>query len=419
MSKRDLRAVLDREGVDLAAAERTAKPIVEDVKLRGEVAVRLYAKRLDGLRTDKLGVPRDRIRSAKSRLPRELLAALKLSKKRLERFHSMQSLQDFEYSDSAGTFGQRVVPLERVGVYAPGGSATYASTVLMACVPARIARVKEIALCTPGRDGTVSDAILVAAEMCGVNEVYSIGGAHAIAAMAYGTESVRKVQKIVGPGGAVVSAAKLLVRNDCEIDFLAGPSEVLVIADSSTSPDLAASDMLAQLEHDPQARAVMVSDSKSILDSTRRILEKKVESAERSAIASRSADKGAIFVHTSSTAQAVEFSNLYAPEHLLVDTAQPERMMPKIKNAGSVFLGRYSSVAFGDYCAGTNHILPTKGMARSRSTLSVYDFQKVIPYQSVSANGASALAGVVGVLARSEGLPAHAEAADARKRSVR
>lgn len=418
MTSKELRSVLDHEGVDLAEAERKARPIVDDVRLRGDVAVRLYAKRLDGLKGDGLRVPANQVRHARKRISGELGAALKVSKARIERFHKRQSLQQFEFKDDSGSFGQKVVPLERIGVYVPGGTANYASTVLMACVPARIAGVKEIAICTPGRGGRVPDVILAAADLCGVTEVYAVGGAHAIAAMAYGTESIKKVQKVVGPGGAIVAAAKLLVRNECEIDFLAGPSEVLVIADGKASPELVASDMLAQLEHDPQARAVMVSDSKNVLEAARKALERKVASAERTAIASKSSDKGGIFILARTLLEAVDFSNSYAPEHLLIDTAQPYQIMKSVVSAGSVFLGSYSSVAFGDYCSGTNHILPTKGMARSKSTLSVYDFQKVIPYQSMTRRGASVLSGTVGILARSEGLPAHAEAAEARKEGV-
>ena len=416
--KKELQSVLCREGVDIVEAERKARPIVEDVKLRGDVAVRQYAKRLDGFKGESLRVPVSRIKSAKTRISEDILSALRTSKSRIERFHERQTLKGFEFKDKSGTYGQKIVPLDRIGVYAPGGSATYASTVLMACIPARIAGVNEIAVCTPGRDGEVHDVVLAAADLCGVSEVYSIGGAHAIAAMAYGTGSIKKVQKVVGPGGAIVTAAKLLVRNDCEIDFLAGPSEVLVIADGSADPRLAAADMLAQLEHDPQARALLVSDSQKILRATREELERMISSAARSGIAAKAAAKGAIFLLVDGMADAMDFSNEYAPEHLLIDVKDSMKLLEAVRSAGSVFLGRYSSVAFGDYCSGTNHILPTKGVARSKSTLSVYDFQKVIPYQSMTARGATDLSGTVGVLARSEGLPAHAAAACARARRL-
>lgn len=416
MTFEEMRSVLEREGVDLVAAAEKARPIVEDVRSRGDVAVRRYAKRLDGQKGEQMRVRDADLRSASGRVPRALLDALRVSKLRIEAFHMRQKPTQFEYKDECGTFGQRMVPLRRVGVYVPGGSANYASTVLMASVPAKIAGVKEIVLCTPGRDGKVPDIILAAARLCGVSEVYAVGGAHAIAAMAYGTGTIKKVQKIVGPGGAVVTAAKLLVRNDCDIDFLAGPSEVLVLADAKGDPELISADMLAQLEHDPQARAVLVTTSKTLADETKEELEHKLQTAERTEIASRAAAKGAIFIIAEDLDEAMRFSNAYAPEHLLLDVARPMKLLDRVENAGSVFLGGNSSVAFGDYCSGTNHILPTKGNASMRSTLSVYDFMKMLPYQSISQNGVDKLVGIVDLLARSEGLPAHAQAALARKR---
>ena len=419
MTAEEESSLLEREGVDLVAAAEKARPIVEDVRSRGDVAVRRYARRLDGLRGEQMRVAEMELRSARNRVPRALLDALRVSKTRIESFHKRQKPMQFQYQDECGTFGQRMVPLRRVGVYVPGGSASYASTVLMASVPAKIAGVKGIVLCTPGRDGKVPDVILAAAHICGVSEVYAIGGAHAIAAMAYGTATIEKVQKIVGPGGAVVTAAKLLVRNDCDIDFLAGPSEVLVLADAKGDPELISADMLAQLEHDSQARAVLVTTSRSLADEIKKELERKLQTADRREIASKAAAEGAIFIITEDMDAAMRFSNAYAPEHLLLDVARPMELLERIESAGSVFLGVNSSVAFGDYCSGTNHILPTKGVARTRSTLSVYDFLKMIPFQNISSSGVKKLAGTVDILARSEGLPAHAEAAMARRRRLK
>jgi len=291
--------------------------------------------------------------------------------------------------------------------------------VLMACIPARVAGVEDIAICTPGKSGRVPDEILAAAELCGVHEVHPIGGAQSVAAMAYGTNSIRKVQKIVGPGGAFVSAAKLLVRNDCEIDFLAGPSEVLIIADDKADPELLAFDMLAQLEHDPLARALLVTTSEEVLELTKTELERKIARADRRDIAIVSSDRGAVLIAVDDICEAMDFSNEYAPEHLLIDVEGPKQLLDRVRSAGSVFLGRYSSVAFGDYCAGTNHILPTKGVAAVKSSLTVYDFLKLIPYQQLTALGARKLSKTVETLARSEGLPAHAEAALARAKQVR
>ncbi|OGS41841.1 MAG: histidinol dehydrogenase, partial [Euryarchaeota archaeon RBG_16_62_10] len=385
----------------------------------GDRAVMEYARRLDGLAGGPLTLPAGAIRSGREAADERLLSALRASKKRIEAFHRRQSIRPFSYRDDCGSMGLKVVPLRRVGVYVPGGSADYMSTVLMACVPATVAGVREIAMCTPGREGRVPDGILAAADICGVKEIHPVGGAQAVAAMAFGTESIPKVQKIVGPGGAVVSAAKLLVRNDCEIDFLAGPSEVLVIADESADPELVASDMLAQLEHDPLARAVLVTTSSELLEQARDELVRQVGRAGRSGIARKSSDKGAVFVLAGSLEEAIEFSNEYAPEHLLIDVKRPERVLGKVESAGSVFIGRYSTVAFGDYCSGTNHILPTKGAAATRSSLSVYDFLKIIPFQSISAQGAVRLSGVVDTLARAEGLPAHADAALLRARRAK
>ena len=419
MTDADLKTVISRGDVDLSGPMAQAGKIIEAIRRDGDKALRKFARRFDGFSGGPLMVPEEEIKSSIRAVSKDILAALKVSKKRIETFHSRQLPKPFEYKDSAGTLGQRIVPLDRIGVYVPGGTAAYMSSVLMACVPARVAGVKDIAMCTPGKSGQVSPEILAAAELCGVREVHPVGGAHSIAAMAYGTTSIGKVQKIVGPGGAFVTAAKLLVRNDCEIDFLAGPSEVLIVADESADPELLALDMLAQLEHDILARAVLVTDSEAVLQETISQLERKIAAASRREIASRSSSRGAIFIQVDDLDQAVAFSNEYAPEHLLIDVERPRRLLDRITSAGSVFLGRYSSVAFGDYCSGTNHILPTKGVASVRSSLTVLDFLKIIPYQELSMSGARKLSKTVDVLARSEGLPAHAEAAAMRAKRVK
>ena len=409
-----IQSLLRREGVDLESFKTSAEKIINEVREKGDRALLKYAKEYDGFSGRSLTVSLDRIRSSRKRVPKDLLKALDVSKRRIEAFHSRQKLDAFEYRDGCGSYGQKVVPLDRVGVYAPGGTAKYMSSVLMACIPARIAGVGEISLCSPGRAGAIPDEILVAADMCGVTEIHPVGGAQSIAAMAYGTKSIKRVQKIVGPGGPYVSAAKLLVRNDCEIDFLAGPSEILVIADSSSDPESVAADMLAQLEHDTLARAVLVTTSQSLLEAVKVELRLQIKQAVRREIAEKSAKRGAIFILARSLSEAVRFSNRYAPEHLLIDVEKPRSLLRVVKNAGSVFLGSSSSVAFGDYCAGTNHILPTMGVASMKSSLSVYDFLKILPYQELNAQGAAALAPTVEAIARSEGLPAHAAAARRR-----
>jgi histidinol dehydrogenase len=416
MTDTEMRSVLDREGVDLARAMEVVSPVVREVRAGGDQALIRFAEKFDGFGGKTLNVPRKDIASATKRVPKALLSAMKSSMQRIERFHKRQSLPGFEIRDGCGVLGQKIVPLDRVGVYVPGGTADYVSTVFMACVPARIAGVGEVALCTPGHGGKVPDSILAAADMCGVTEVHPVGGAQSVAALAYGTETIKRVQKIVGPGGNYVTAAKLLVRNDCEIDFLAGPSEVLVIADSGADVEAIAADMLAQLEHDPSARALLVTDSSKTIGLAKEAFKRQLARAERRQVASMAAEKGAIFVLARSIEDATGFSNEYAPEHLLIDVRRPRAVLDKVRSAGSVFVGPYSSVAFGDYCSGTNHILPTRGAAAMKSALAVYDFLKVIPYQEISGKGAAQLAEIVDEIARAEGLPAHAYAANLRAR---
>jgi histidinol dehydrogenase len=416
MTELERELVLSRGDANLGTATDVARRVITALRAGGDSALLDFARRFDGFKGDTLTIPESEIEASVGVIDEKVLDALKLSKTRIEAFHSKQIVMPFEFEDETGMLGQKVVPLDRVGVYVPGGTAAYLSSVLMACVPARLAGVKEIAICTPGKGGKVPSEILAAAELCGVREVHPVGGAQAIAALAYGTQSIRRVQKIVGPGGAYVSAAKLLVRNDCEIDFLAGPSEVLVIADASADPEMIALDMLAQLEHDQLARALLVSTSPSVIKATESRLESLLSEASRGEIVSKAAKTGAIFILAKDLDAAAKFANEYAPEHLLLDVEDPKALLGETRNAGSVFLGGRSSVAFGDYCSGTNHILPTKGAASMKSSLSVYDFVKIIPYQSISSSGATSLSGVVDVLARAEGLPAHASAALARAR---
>jgi histidinol dehydrogenase len=416
MTGLDREIVLSRGDGEMMKVLRVAQNAIDQVRRGGDEALKELSREYDGFTGESLTVPESSIKASVTSISKELLESLQLSKSRIESFHSRQELKQFEFSDEHGTLGQKVVPLDRIGVYVPGGTAAYMSSVLMACVPARIAGVKEIAICTPGKGGQVPCEILAAAAICGVAEVHPVGGAHAIAALAYGTQSIPRVRKIVGPGGAFVSAAKLLVRNDCEIDFLAGPSEIMVIADSDADPRLISCDMLAQLEHDPLSRAVLVSTSRNVIEASKAELDRLIPLSARSGIASSAAKRGAIFILSKSIDDAVRFSNEYAPEHLLLDVREPHKLLEKVSSAGSVFLGSSSSVVFGDYCSGTNHILPTKGTAAMKSSLSVYDFLKIIPYQRISESGAAKLSRVVDILARAEGLPAHADAALARTR---
>ena len=414
ISTEEIEQIMRRGQASFQRAIERARTIVEEVCKEGDAAVMRYAHKYDGFKGRSFAVPARSIEAAPSRLPPQLVSALKESARRITAYHEKQIPEEFEFKDSCGVLGQKVVALDRVGVYAPGGTASYASSVLMATLPARVAGVKEIILCTPPGNGRVDDSILAAANIVGIKEVYSIGGAQAVAAMAYGTETIRRVDKIVGPGGAIVTAAKHLVRKDCDIDFLAGPSEVLIIADRSSDPSLLASEMLAQLEHDTDAVAVLLSTSKSIIDQTETRLEEMTEGAGRRQIIKKAAEKGAIFLRVRSLQQALQVSNDFAPEHLVIDTREPWSLLGGVKAAGSVFLGRWSSVAFGDYCSGTNHVLPTMGMARSSSALSVSDFVKIVPYQQITREGAGRLAPIAVSLAEAEGFTAHASAVKAR-----
>ncbi len=410
----DIRVLLKGRSLSMSRALSQARLIIESVKRDGDPAVLKFARKFDGFVGGEFIVAEEEIAASESRVARSLRSALRQSRRRIEAYHSRQLLNPFEYTDAVGTFGQKVVPLERVGVYVPGGTASYASSVLMAAIPARIAGVKEIALFTPSRKGGVDDAVLAAAHLCGISELYSIGGAHAIAAMAYGTETIRAVDKIVGPGGPIVTAAKLLVRDDCDIDLAAGPSEVMIVADGSADPDIVALELVAQLEHDRQAVAVAVSPSETLLRKSMKSLTGLMRGASRRDIISAAAKNGAVFVKARSLTQAMELSNRFAPEHLMILTKDPDSQLRYVQSAGSVFLGEASSVAFGDYCAGPNHVLPTMGAAKARSSLSVYDFLKTIPYQSLTKRGAARLAPVAIAIASAEGLPNHALAANAR-----
>ena len=414
ISPEDLEMVLRRGSTSMSSALGAVRPIVGAVRAKGDRALLAFARKYEGFTGSSVKVPPEEIRAASDRIPPPLMKALKLSMRRIQAYHRRQRIGEFEFKDSCGTFGQRVVPIERVGIYVPGGTAAYASSVLMSAIPAKVAGVSEIAMCTPSRNGRVRDAVLAAAQLAGVDEIYSVGGAQAIAALAYGTETVRPVLKIVGPGGTIVSAAKVAVRQDCEIDSVAGPSEVLIIADGSAKPAFVAGEMAAQLEHDPSSVAVLVSPSKTLIDRAQKALARMIEQSDRKSVMERSSVRGAVFMKVGSMSKALEFSDMYAPEHLVIDTKSPKGALPSVRNAGSVFLGPSSSVAFGDYCSGPNHVLPTMGTARARSGLSVYDFLKVLPYQQLTQKGAATLAPMAALMAESEGLPNHAEAARMR-----
>ncbi len=375
------------------------RPIVEKVKAEGDKALIEFTEKFDGVKIESVKIEKEEVEKAYEHVDDELLDALEVAKENIERFHYITMPENdirIDFGDSI--MGKKWVPLDSVGLYIPGGRASYPSTVLMAGIPAKLAGVRMITACTPPNErGSVNPLTLVAMDLVGVDEIYRVGGAQAIAAMAYGTESVKKVDKIVGPGNVYVTAAKLLVQKDVAIDMPAGPSEVLVIADETADPEIVALECLAQLEHDPMAKAYLITTSKRLAEEVK----EKV--------------KGNLDVRiVKNVGEAVKISNEIAPEHLVILTENPWEVFDKVRHAGSVFLGVFSPVAAGDYASGTNHILPTSGYARMFSGVSVETFMKSITYQELKEEGLRRIAPAIIRLAKAEGLPWHAKSVEAR-----
>ena len=397
------------------AVARAVRAILADVRRRGDAAVLAFARRFDRVRARsvaQLEVPQARLRAALAALPRAQAAALRRAAARIRRFHQRQLSRSWTLVERDGTrLGQVVRPLERVGLYVPGGKAAYPSSVLMNAIPAKVAGVGEVVMVSPNFDPMV----LAAAAIAGVDRVFELGGAQAVAALAYGTRSVPKVDKIVGPGNAYVAEAKRLVFGEVGIDMIAGPSEILVIGDGTAPADWVAMDLFSQAEHDEVAQAILLSPSRAYLDRVEAAIGRLLGGmARRGVIAASLAARGAL-IQTRSLAEACEWSNRIAPEHLELAVARPRALLPKLRHAGAIFLGRWSSEAIGDYCAGPNHVLPTSGTARYSSPLGVYDFQKRSSLIEVSRRGARSLGRLAATLARGEGLDAHARSAEYRR----
>jgi histidinol dehydrogenase len=405
LSGEELLRIMKRSRADLKKVIPQVEEIVRDVRERGNAALREYTKKFDGVELEDFRISAEEFKEARSNAETKVVKALKKAKENLEEFHSQQLKKDWFYKKNGARLGQIFRPIEKVGCYIPGGRAAYPSTVLMTVVPARVAGVEKV-ICTtpPGRDGKANQTVLVACDIAGVDEVYKVGGPQGIAAMAYGTESIPKVDKIIGPGNIYVLAAKKLVSDDVAIEFPAGPSEVLIIADSSADPTFVALDMIAQAEHDPQASSILVTPSTTLAEKVRDIIEKEAKKPEA---AESLKNNGAILI-TETLEDAVRFSNEYGPEHLQILT-QNNEILAKVVNAGSIFIGNYTPVACGDYASGTNHVLPTGGFARVYSGLNVYDFLKIISVQEFSEKGLKKLAETIITLAEAEGLHAHAE----------
>lgn len=396
--------------------EKSVNEILATVEREGDKALFDYAERFDQVKLDSLIVSKQEIDEAFSKVSVSYIDILRNAATNISEYHEKQKRQGFELQRTGGVvLGQKITPIEKAGLYVPGGTASYPSTVLMNAIPAKIAGVKEVVMTTPpGKDGKIRAEVLVAASLCGVDKIIKAGGAQAIGALAFGTESVPKVDKIVGPGNIFVALAKKAVFGRVSIDMIAGPSEILVLADESANPAYVAADLLSQAEHDKLATAVLVTDSKTLAVAVQAELENQLEQLERSEIARTSVENNGKIILVDSIEQAIEVSNLIAPEHLELAVNNPMELLPKIENAGSVFMGHYTPEPMGDYYAGPNHTLPTGGSARFSSPLSVDDFIKKTQYLYYTPTELEKAYRDVAQFARSEGLTAHARAVEVR-----
>ncbi|MFP4611371.1 MAG: histidinol dehydrogenase [Thiohalophilus sp.] len=414
----ELDALLDWEGVSDEAINTTVKNILREVRTRGDAALVEYTNQFDRMAAAsmaELTLDMDRLEAALNNIPAETRQALETAAQRLRTYHAHQKMESWSYTEADGTLlGQQVTPLDRVGLYVPGGKATYPSSVLMNAIPAHVAGVQEIIMVVPTPDGEVNEMVLAAARIAGVSRVFTLGGAQAVAALAYGTETVPPVDKIVGPGNIYVATAKSMVFGRVGIDMIAGPSEILVVCDGKTDPDWIAMDLFSQAEHDEDAQAILVSPDAAFLDQVKQSIDRLVPEMERKAIIETSlSDRGAL-IQVKDMDEAIEVANYIAPEHLELSIDNPEATAKQIRHAGAIFMGRYTAEAIGDYCAGPNHVLPTSRTARFSSPLGVYDFQKRSSLIMCSADGASQLGKTASVLARGESLTAHARSAEYR-----
>jgi histidinol dehydrogenase len=418
-----LSAGFDAELDKLLAFEETADEkleaavagILADVRKRGDAAVLEYTRKFDRLPLPdaaSMELPRDMLRTAFEGLASEQRVALERAAQRVTDYHRKQVQSSWHYTEADGTLlGQQVTPLDRVGLYVPGGKAAYPSSVLMNALPAKVAGVGELIMVVPTPDGVKNPLVLAAAFLAGVDRVFTIGGAQAVAALAYGTRTIPKVDKIVGPGNAYVAAAKRRVFGVCGIDMIAGPSEILVICDGQTDPDWIAMDLFSQAEHDELAQAILLSPDAGFIAAVAQRADKLLEQMPRRDIIRAALENRGALILVADLDEACTISNRIAPEHLELSVADPHAWLPRLKHAGAIFMGRYTSEALGDYCAGPNHVLPTSGTARFSSPLGVYDFQKRSSLIQVSAEGAQRLGDIASTLAFGEGLQAHAQSA--------
>jgi histidinol dehydrogenase len=416
-----LQYLLAWDEADDLAIQQLVLAIIADVRKNGDKAVIEYTNLFDHRSIEnasELELSKEVLKSAWEKLPDNQAQALKVAADRIRAYAEHQKIQSWQYTEADGTkLGQKVTPLDRVGLYVPGGKASYPSSVLMNAIPAKVAGVAELIMVVPAPQGETNELVLAAAFLAGVDRVFTMGGAQAIAALAYGTETIPAVAKIVGPGNIYVATAKKLVFGQVGIDMIAGPSEILIICDGKTNPDWIAMDLFSQAEHDENAQAILISDDNDFLKAVEKSINTLLPKMERAEIIKASLIGRGAFIKVESLEQAAAIANIIAPEHLELSVLEPEVLSENIRHAGAIFMGRYTAEALGDYCAGPNHVLPTSGTARFSSPLGVYDFQKRTSLINCSQVGADALGKTVSILARGESLTAHAQSAEYRIKS--
>ena len=414
---KQLQALLDRSSKPDPDLIATVQSILNDVRSRGDTALVEYTNKFDQREiciTD-IEISAVRLEEALNGINKDLHQALEISVERIREYHERQKQDSWQYTDKDGnTLGQQITPLERVGVYVPGGKAAYPSSVLMNTIPAKVAGVDEVIMVVPTPNDDINPLVMAAACIAGVDRVFTIGGAQAIAALAYGTTTIPKVDKIVGPGNRYVAMAKRMVFGDVGIDMIAGPSEVLVVSDGKSNPDWVAMDLFAQAEHDEAACSMLISLDTDFLDAVFQSIQRLLPEMERAEIIQKSLESNGALIHVSTIDKAIQLVNQIAPEHLELSVSEPEKLLPQIRHAGAIFMGRYAAEVLGDYCAGPNHVLPTKRTARFSSPLGVYDFQKRSSVIICTEQSVATLAKTASTLAHSEGLTAHARSAEYR-----
>ena len=418
--KDQLKSLLANTDEPTVEISRTVESILTDVRARGDEALLEYTNRFDDrdASIEDLEIPVTELEAAVATIPDELRNGLNHAATRVRDYHERQITESWLYKDKEGnTLGQQVTPLDSVGIYVPGGKAAYPSSVIMNAIPAHVAGVSEIIMVVPMPKGEKNQMVLAAAAISGISKVFSIGGAQAVAALAYGTASVPRVDKIVGPGNIYVATAKRQVFGTVGIDMIAGPSEVLIVSDGESNPDWVAMDLFAQAEHDEEACSILVCPRIEFLDAVEESINRLLPGMERKDIIKSSLDKNGALIFVKDIDEAIELVNQVAPEHLELSVTSPEPLLPRIRHAGAIFMGHYAAEALGDYCAGPNHVLPTARTARFSSPLGVYDFQKRSSVIMCTEQSASTLASTASVLARGEGLTAHARSAEYRIKS--